>query len=624
MGSVNPSQPSKSLIKLHSKDHEEILDVIDQLRSEGISKFVGLPQLIVCGDQSSGKSSVLEAISGLDFPRKDNLCTRFATELILRRATEEAVTVSILPDDTRSTSDRARLRNFKPPDSTLERFADIIQSAGDLIGVGKDGQIFSKDVLRVELQSPEQSHLTLVDLPGLYHAPDESQDEEGVAFVESLVSAYMQNPRSVILAVISAKSDIALQKVTALTRKVDPHGARTMGIITKPDTLPKGSDMEHSFYQLAMNNRERFRLGLGWHVLKNRDYEERQMTLEERCFSEKQFLSRGIWAALPRNQVGIESLRPRLSTVLRDHILSSLPGLIDEAKSTLQDSRENLLRLGQARQTLADQRRYLFRSSERFSSLLNNAANGVYYDPYFEDAMSEQGYDKRSRAVVQNRLTDFSNTMRCRGESRKILDDSEVAEDAEHEISRSSYIREVQQRMRRSRGCELPGTFSPLIIGELFYIHAKPWKDITTSCIEFLVSDLRKAVTLMLKDTMDDKSYEGLLRHVINPKFDELEESLRSKADELLEPQQKGHPITYNHYFTDCVQKARETHLRRSVKTKLREFFPSTVFGHNHRETHTFNIEELVAVLTVQTETDMEKFACSEATECMMAYYKVL
>jgi hypothetical protein len=127
----------------------------------------------------------------------------------------------------------------------------------------------------------------------------------------------------------------------------------------------------------------------------------------------------------------------------------------------------------------------------------------------------------------------------------------------------------------------------------------------------------------MLKDIVDDKSYDGLLRHIINPKFDELEHSLRSKADELLEPQRKGHPITYNHYFTDCVQKARETHLRKSFKKKLREFFPSPEFKQSSQESHTFDIEELVAVLSVQTETDMEKFACSEATDCMMAYYKV-
>lgn len=77
--SHNSDEVLTPLIQLQSKDYEEILNVIDQLRSEGISKYVNLPQLIVCGDQSSGKSSVLEAISGLGFPTKDNICTRSET-----------------------------------------------------------------------------------------------------------------------------------------------------------------------------------------------------------------------------------------------------------------------------------------------------------------------------------------------------------------------------------------------------------------------------------------------------------------------------------------------------------------------------------------------------------------
>ena len=73
-------------IGLQTAEHEELLNIIDTLRSQGVSYHVELPQIIVVGDQSSGKSSVLEAISGLRFPTKDILCTRFATELILRRA----------------------------------------------------------------------------------------------------------------------------------------------------------------------------------------------------------------------------------------------------------------------------------------------------------------------------------------------------------------------------------------------------------------------------------------------------------------------------------------------------------------------------------------------------------
>ena len=102
-------------VSLQSKDHEELLNIIDHLRGQGISRYIDLPQLIVCGDQSSGKSSVLEAVSGLRFPTKDNLCTRFATELILRRGPENSVTVTIVPGDHRTDDERLKLQAFKSP-----------------------------------------------------------------------------------------------------------------------------------------------------------------------------------------------------------------------------------------------------------------------------------------------------------------------------------------------------------------------------------------------------------------------------------------------------------------------------------------------------------------------------
>jgi ABC-type molybdenum transport system ATPase subunit/photorepair protein PhrA len=81
---------------LRTTEQIQLLDLVDSLRAEGLSEFTALPQLIVCGDQSSGKSSLLEAISGVPFPRKDNLCTRFATEVILRRASGSEIKVSLV------------------------------------------------------------------------------------------------------------------------------------------------------------------------------------------------------------------------------------------------------------------------------------------------------------------------------------------------------------------------------------------------------------------------------------------------------------------------------------------------------------------------------------------------
>lgn len=268
---------------LQSKDTRNLLDIIDRLRSHGISKYVDLPQIIVCGEQSSGKSSVLEAISGMSFPSKDNLCTRFATELILRRNLSSQTNISIVPgsDLGRTSDEKEKLLQFQYSDKEgpLD-LGDITEKAKEIMGISETGKVFSSDLLRIELSGPEQPHLTLVDLPGLFQAGSTSQTDEDSETVRSMVRKYMEKPRSIILAVVSAKNDFNNQIVTRYAREIDPLGMRTMGLITKPDTLDEGSDSERFYVELARNNDVKFRLG--WHVLRNRDYNSRNATLLER------------------------------------------------------------------------------------------------------------------------------------------------------------------------------------------------------------------------------------------------------------------------------------------------------------------------------------------------------
>jgi len=68
------------LRSLQSVEEKRLFDIVDKLRLLDINHELDLPQLVVCGSQSSGKSSVLEAISELPFPRADMTCTRFVTE----------------------------------------------------------------------------------------------------------------------------------------------------------------------------------------------------------------------------------------------------------------------------------------------------------------------------------------------------------------------------------------------------------------------------------------------------------------------------------------------------------------------------------------------------------------
>lgn len=87
-----------------TREQREVLDIVAQLRKCGLESVLSLPQLVVCGEQSAGKSSVLEALTEIPFPRNDNLCTRFATEIILHGASSNSLTIKVIPVIERSTS----------------------------------------------------------------------------------------------------------------------------------------------------------------------------------------------------------------------------------------------------------------------------------------------------------------------------------------------------------------------------------------------------------------------------------------------------------------------------------------------------------------------------------------
>jgi hypothetical protein len=130
---------------------------------------------------------------------------------------------------------------------------------------------------------------------------------------------------------------------------------------------------------------------------------------------------------------------------------------------------QNLLqRLGSSRATSEEQRQYLLRISQVFSTLIRAAVGGVYGHPFFGSAKTKQGYQKRLRAVVQNTLSEFNDNMHLKGQARAIIEDPmEFSTLSSGQVSRSTYVNEVKNLMRNSRGCELPGTFNPSIIGEL-------------------------------------------------------------------------------------------------------------------------------------------------------------
>jgi energy-coupling factor transporter ATP-binding protein EcfA2 len=174
----------EALDALNSTAARALLDTIDNLRELQIGEIVSLPQIVVVGDQSSGKSSVLEAISGVRFPTKGDLCTRFATELVLRRAPETRIDVRV--DAAASGSSQQFYRTTFNKDTLPKIISEATKKMGILPGSTKG---FSRDVLRVEVAGPHVPSLTLVDLPGFFHSETEDQTREGREVVDNSLNA---------------------------------------------------------------------------------------------------------------------------------------------------------------------------------------------------------------------------------------------------------------------------------------------------------------------------------------------------------------------------------------------------------------------------------------------------
>lgn len=615
----------KTSALIQSNSHRDLLDIVDTLRSHGVSHYVDLPQIIVCGSQSCGKSSTLGSLSGIDFPTSEALCTRFATELILRRGDEPGIKVHIQPGQGRSEEDRIRLSAFSVKTSGQGDIPKIIDAAKKAMGLsGNDAsKIFTTDVLRIESTSPTAPNLTLVDLPGLFGAADKNQSNDDASMVQDLVVSYMRQRRSIILAVVTADNPFANQPVTKFAREIDPSGKRTLGLITKPDKIDRGSESEQYYVELAQN--QNVKLSLGWHVLRNRSHNTTDDTAEERDAREASFFEDTIWgSSLDASQLGVKNLRDRLRRVLWQQIKEGLPGVKSEVQAGIKACENRLVQLGAPRSTTREKHSYLQRISSHLSSLVQAAIDGVYADHFFESFPDQEDtLERRLRANVQMVLSKYSEEMRMDGHALEIVEDGAdpVRCSPSAYIMRDEYLDGVRDRMVECRGRELPGTFNPLVVGDLFSRQCKPWEAITQSLVEKIHEATTSTFNKMVGEICDQNTKSRLMKHHIQPSLHYLRKDLKAKVTEFLKPHLSIHPITYNNYLTQSVQKIQlNRHIRKFDRLSLSALGVTAESGEDVEKTE---LEDLLRTLRSGTAPDVEAYSASLAADVAAAYYTV-
>jgi GTP-binding protein EngB required for normal cell division len=406
---------------------------------------VALPQIIVCGDQSVGKSSVLEGITGIPFPRQDGLCTRFATEIILED--EEGaldMRVSITPHPSCPSDKKETLLAFSRTMSDLDDLPDIIEEAGTLMGLKgygtlSEGPAFGKDVLRIRVSGPTNLHLSVVDLPGIIQVPSEVQTEEDVEAVNWLVDSYMSSHRSIILAVVQAGNDISNQPVIKKSKHFDPNGQRTIGAITKPDLINRGTEARIA---LLSRNEDTMKLQLGFFLLKSPAPEEmaRASSAASREELESRFFDTEPWKSqqLVRERVGIVNLRGYLQTLLDRHIAEAIPKMRQEMRELQQKSQTRLQSYGQARESATEVRIYLSRLAMDINNLCALAMQGNYSSNDFFANSTNDIPVTRLRAQIHSLHAGYSDRMRSNGAKYTVVQRSSSPQESEGESESES------------------------------------------------------------------------------------------------------------------------------------------------------------------------------------------
>ncbi|KAJ3034290.1 hypothetical protein HK097_004558 [Rhizophlyctis rosea] len=351
--------------------------MVNNMRDAGAHMDLDLPTVVVCGNQSVGKSSVLEAICGVELPRAEGTCTRSVTEVRLSTAGEgdqqpwsctlklryeydshsrplkSMKEVPFGPPIT-SKSDveisvrraqKALLNPSVDPDRYLSyRFDDSSAATRDKEAHSNELK-FTRNIVCVEIKGAA-TNLTLIDLPGIIRSVDRKEDSGYIDVVQELVRHYIEKERAIIVATITCKDEMDNQAIVHMAKEVDPYGLRTLGVLTKPDTIEPGTHDRWLQVLLGQN----WSLQLGYWVVKNPSKSEldKHITFEDARKREEYFFSsQQPWAGLrPQlDRFGVDSLRRELSrqlTILTDASLPDMKARTEEAMRTVQTELDKL------------------------------------------------------------------------------------------------------------------------------------------------------------------------------------------------------------------------------------------------------------------------------------------
>ena len=372
------------------KKLRKLINLIDQLRDCGVNEYIKLPRICSLGTQSSGKSSVLESIVGLDFlPRGDGVVTRRPLELRLNHINSGEPWAIF--EERKGT----KFTDFIKVRETIEALTDEVCK--------KNKNIVDKPIV-LNVYSQTCPDLTLVDLPGVTRVPIGDQPKNIEQITKDMARRYAEDPLTIILCVIAANSDIATSDGLMLAKEIDVTGSRTLGVLTKLDIMDAGTDARKTLLN------EEIPLKLGYVGVKNRSKQDlvNKLSMAETSRKEREFFkSHPVYKNIPAGHLGTDVLINKLTKIYFRIIRENLPRIIKAINERVKTAEEELQGLGQPMPTDdAGKMSMLWNMINEYCDIFRNVLQGKYNNKRLSFLDGEGGF--KIKILYKKLLEEFT------------------------------------------------------------------------------------------------------------------------------------------------------------------------------------------------------------------------
>lgn len=519
------------------------LEALEQVRGDLNKEGISVPGIVVCGAQSAGKSSVMEYLSDLNFPRAENTCTRCPT--IVSLAADPTTKKAYALIGLEAKRDRQeRIDDLSTFGSKIEELTDKLTAK-----IGKGAGVITNEPIYVTVVRPSGPTLTLIDIPGITHMCTDGVQSDIHEVTKNMVESYIESPNMVILVVIPATEDFGNAEALKLAKQYDPHGTRTLGVITKSDLVKSDSDIVQRIKMEGKN----IQLELGFIALRCRTPSEVKqgatrdaaMATEDRLFATHPLLSQ----LLPA-QRGLRMLVRQIVIVQADRVEAYIPEIKQLLSTRLMDAEAELERLAPACANDAAR-----------SSRMNDMIRRIDLD--LHDIISgARHFDNKTLHLPATwvELSEaFGNTIRS----------------ATPDYLSDKYMDKLKVSLKEVQGVSPPNFMSSPVfrksLAEVFFDKAT-----STNEVDGILLSAAKTMTSQMQDALQD-AIEMKVDEYIND-FPRLNDFIKDRILELLKKQSRivvhhfealfkaelAKPFTFNHYYMDTLNKVRSAVMLRS------------------------------------------------------------